>query len=79
MSPQSLTSLDVKAIALQAFVTALVAIMPSVFGRMMSGSRITPAQQMQDLCNRPPVFYNDNYDLTSLPLVNLVKNYFLYD
>jgi hypothetical protein len=79
MSSRSSTPLDVEAIALQASATASVATMPSTFGRIISGSRTTPAQPIRDLCNRPPVFYNDNYDLRSLPPVDLIENYFLYD
>jgi hypothetical protein len=54
-------------------------LLPTAFDRIISGSRTTPAQPMWDLCNRPPVFYNDNYDLASLSPVDLVKNYSLYD
>jgi hypothetical protein len=53
--------------------------MPSAFGRIISNSRTTPAQPMRDLCNRPSVFYNNNYDLASLSPVDLVKNYSLCD
>jgi hypothetical protein len=79
MFSRLLTSLNVEAIVLQASVTALVAIMPSAFGRIISSSRTTPAQLMQDLCNRSSIFYNHNYNLISLSSINLVKNYSLCD
>ena len=79
MSSRSSKPLNVEAIALQASATASVATMPSAFGRIISNSHTTPAQPMRDLCNCPPVFYNNNYDLASLSPVDLVKNYSLCD
>jgi hypothetical protein len=79
MSSRSSTLLDVRAIALQASVTFLDAVLPSAFGRIIGGDSAVFARPIRDLCNRPPVFYNNNYDPTKPPSHKLAESYSSYD
>jgi hypothetical protein len=79
MSFRSSTSLNVEAMALQASITSSDAVLPSAFGRIIGGGNTVLARPMRDLCNRPPVFYNNNYDPTRPIPYNLAESYSLYE
>jgi hypothetical protein len=51
----------------------------SAFGCIIDGNITVFAWLIQDLCNRPPVFYNDNYNLTKPSFYKLAESYSLYD
>jgi hypothetical protein len=79
MSSRLSTPLNVRAIALQAFATSSDTVLPLAFGRIIGDNNAVFARLIQDLCNRSPVFYNDNYDLTKPPSHKLAESYSLYD
>jgi hypothetical protein len=79
MSSRSSTSLNVEAIALHASVTSSDAVLPSAFSRIIGGGNTVLARPMRDLCSRPPVFYDDNYDPTRPLPYNLADSYSLYE